>query len=145
MSEAPVLDATALRVKPPKRITVRWLKRLGACENGWKKVVLGEWGPEGAELAPESVLRASELNMNLGWLAHRVLSFSAYTAWETATAPARATWRKVTIHAYAVWREATGPAFVAWREATARADAAWRRAMARALVEILWPQELARG
>ncbi len=58
------------------RIDADWLKQRNACAEDLAAFEK-EW-PDGVDVTAASVLRAADLDMNLGWFAKKVLSVSDY-------------------------------------------------------------------
>lgn len=70
------------------KITVEYLKELEACEAQVK--LFDETFPGGAELTLENLQRAASAELDIAWLARRVLSAPAREAYEQARDTARA-------------------------------------------------------
>ena len=67
------------------RITTAWLREQRACPEQIE-VFKKQW-PEGASITEANLLRAAELNLNLGWLATQILSPSLLAEYRRQSAP----------------------------------------------------------
>ena len=101
------------------KVTIDWLEDQEGCKDEVKIFAL-EW-PNGAELTPENLARAVDLDLNISWLARKMLKDRAWygyckdiaPAWnahDKAIAPARADYRKAIAHAMDEFNKATAPA-----------------------------------
>ncbi|GMV07384.1 MAG: hypothetical protein AMXMBFR53_36590 [Gemmatimonadota bacterium] len=67
-----------------KRITAKYLTKLGACEEQ-VAIVAKEW-PIGAPITVPTIRKALRLGLDVDWLASRVLSLDAWAEYERVKA-----------------------------------------------------------
>jgi hypothetical protein len=72
-------------VKRPRAITHEWLVEHGACEDQ-RAVFAAEW-PDGVVLSEQSLYRAAELGLNLGWFAREYLPAPRWAEYQRRVAP----------------------------------------------------------
>jgi hypothetical protein len=72
-------------VSIPNVITHEWLMKHGACENQ-RAVFAAEW-PDGVVLSEQSLYRAAELGLDLGWFAREYLPAPLLAEYQRQRAP----------------------------------------------------------
>jgi cell division septum initiation protein DivIVA len=130
-----------------KRITVAFLRKHKACKHQ-VDLFASVFPDEGADISRENILTASTSNLNIDWLARRILKASALAEYRRVTTSARAEYQRVTAPALAEYQRVTATALAEYervkasalaehRRVTAPAYAEYRRAKASALADAL--------
>ena len=92
-------------------ITKELLEDIDACTN--QVAIFAEEWPKGVELSLESVLRATELDLDIDWFAQHFLSALAQKAYDEAIALAQKAYDEVIAPAQKAYDEARAPALIA--------------------------------
>ncbi len=117
-----------------RKITAKWLREQGACEDEVLRFE-AEW-PNGAPITEANCLRGTAMNLDVRWFAKRWLEGQALAAYDAAVAPAHAAYDAALASAHAAFHAAVASAHAAVASAyaaVAPALAADDAALARAL------------
>jgi hypothetical protein len=109
-------------VKLPPVITHDWLAEHGACEDQ-RKVFAAEW-PDGVVLSEQSLYRAAELGLNLGWFADEYLPTPLWAEYERQEPPL-----------WAEYKRQEAPLLAEYKRQEARLWAEYQRQVALLLAE----------
>ena len=101
------------------RITPRFLRSLGACEEQ-VTIFAKEW-PRGAAINEKNIARAVKLHLDFGWLAQATLTATAWAEYARVKAPALAEYARVKATALAEYERVTAPAWAEYDRVTATA------------------------
>ena len=110
------------RIRYGYHLTAADLREIGACAEQVRQFK-AEW-PDGVDLTEQSIGRAREMGMDLGWFATNALP-----------APALAEYVRVSDTAWAEYKRVTAPARAKYERVTAPARAKYERVRALALAE----------
>jgi hypothetical protein len=119
-------------VKLPHVITHEWLVEHGACEDQ-RAVFAAEW-PDGVELSEQSLYRAAELGLDLGWLARQYLPTPLWAEYERQEAPLLAEYERQWAPLWAEYQRQRAPLWAEYERQRAPLWAEYQRQRA----PLLW-------
>lgn len=114
-----------------RTITVHKLRELEAC-SGQVEKVLAEWGEKPIPLTLANLKRAAELQLDLGWLAVKILTPSQRAVFDASVPPARVVFEVSVRSAGAVYDVSVTQARAVFEASVRSARAIYDASMARA-------------
>ena len=110
------------------KITIEYLESLDACEDQIK--IFNNTFPEGTNITKAACLKAARADLDIDWIACKVLSETAYEAYLEACAPIEKAYDEAHAPLIKTYYEALAPLDKAYFEALAPLDKAYDEAIA---------------
>ena len=120
-------------MKRPSVITHDWLAKHGACEIQ-RKVFAAEW-PDGVVLSEQSLYRAAELGLDLGWFAREYLPAPLLAEYQRQRRPLRAEYERQVALLLAEYQRQRAPLWAEYQRQEAPLLAEYERQVAPLLAE----------